>query len=141
MLARIDFFVDEVERVVADEVVLDDPDGGAGLREVISHEPLGVVANISAWNYPYFVGLNVIVPALLTGNAVLYKPSELAALDRAGDRRDAVGRRRSRGGVRARRRRRARSAPRCVEPTRRRCVLHRLLRHRSPHRRGRSPAG
>ena len=26
------------------------------------HEPLGVVANISAWNYPYFVGSNVFVP-------------------------------------------------------------------------------
>ena len=39
-----------------------------------------MVANISAWNYPYFVGCNVIVPALLTGNAVLYKPSEHATL-------------------------------------------------------------
>ncbi len=43
-------------------------------------EPLGVVANISAWNYPYFVGSNVFIPALLTGNAVLYKPSEFATL-------------------------------------------------------------
>jgi acyl-CoA reductase-like NAD-dependent aldehyde dehydrogenase len=51
-----------------------------GVREQISHEPLGVIANISAWNYPYFVGGNVFVPALLTGNAVLYKPSEFAAL-------------------------------------------------------------
>jgi acyl-CoA reductase-like NAD-dependent aldehyde dehydrogenase len=76
VLARIDFFVDQVERVVADEVVLGDTD----LQEVIVHEPLGVVANISAWNYPYFVGLNVLVPALLTGNAVLYKPSEHASL-------------------------------------------------------------
>ena len=50
------------------------------MREQISHEPLGVIANISAWNYPYFVGGNVFVPALLTGNAVLYKPSEFAAL-------------------------------------------------------------
>ena len=41
-------------------------------------EPLGVVANISAWNYPYFVGSNVYIPALLTGNSVLYKPSEFA---------------------------------------------------------------
>ena len=50
------------------------------LEERISHEPLGVVANISAWNYPYFVGANVFVPALLAGNAVLYKPSEFATL-------------------------------------------------------------
>jgi acyl-CoA reductase-like NAD-dependent aldehyde dehydrogenase len=50
------------------------------MTERISHDPLGVVANISAWNYPYFVGGNVFVPALLAGNAVLYKPSEFATL-------------------------------------------------------------
>ena len=49
-------------------------------RPGIGHEPLGVVANISAWNYPWFVGCNVILPALATGNAVLYKPSEYAPL-------------------------------------------------------------
>lgn len=51
----------------------------AGTKEEVRQEPLGVVLNISAWNYPYFVGSNVFVPALLTGNAVLYKPSEFAA--------------------------------------------------------------
>jgi acyl-CoA reductase-like NAD-dependent aldehyde dehydrogenase len=50
-----------------------------GPREIIRHEPLGVVANISAWNYPYFVGANAFIPALLAGNSVLYKPSELAS--------------------------------------------------------------
>ena len=76
LLARIDFFVDHVAAETAPEVVQQD----SGLEERISHEPLGVVANISAWNYPYFVGSNVFVPALLTGNAVLYKPSELSTL-------------------------------------------------------------
>lgn len=75
-LPRIDFFLDHVESVLADDVVLDDPE--AGLLEVVTREPLGVVANISAWNYPWFVGTNAFVPALLAGNAVLYKPSELA---------------------------------------------------------------
>ena len=75
---RIDFFLDHVERVLAGETVL--RDAGEGLEERVAYEPLGVVANISAWNYPYFVGSNVFVPALLTGNAVLYKPSELASL-------------------------------------------------------------
>jgi acyl-CoA reductase-like NAD-dependent aldehyde dehydrogenase len=51
-----------------------------GLNEVISYEPLGVICNISAWNYPYLVGVNVFVPALLAGNAVMYKPSEYATL-------------------------------------------------------------
>ena len=75
---RIDFFVNHVSRVGRDEVVF--ADRGEKLEEKISHEPLGVIANISAWNYPYFVGSNVFVPALLTGNAVLYKPSEFATL-------------------------------------------------------------
>lgn len=76
LLGRIDFFLDEVELSVATETVHDE----GGMTEQIQHTPLGVVANISAWNYPWFVGCNVIVPALLTGNAVLYKPSEYAAM-------------------------------------------------------------
>lgn len=51
-----------------------------GLGEKIVYEPLGVICNISAWNYPYLVGVNVFVPALLAGNAVLYKPSEYASM-------------------------------------------------------------
>ena len=76
LLPRIDFFLGMVDAVTAHETVFDD----AGMRELIQHVPLGVVANISAWNYPWFVGCNVIVPALLTGNAVLYKPSEYATM-------------------------------------------------------------
>jgi len=76
LLPRIDFFLAQTEAAIADEAVFDE----GGMRERIGHVPLGVVANISAWNYPYFVGCNVIVPALLTGNAVLYKPSEFATL-------------------------------------------------------------
>jgi acyl-CoA reductase-like NAD-dependent aldehyde dehydrogenase len=49
-------------------------------REKIVYEPLGVIANISAWNYPYLVGVNVFIPALLGGNGVLYKPSEYSTL-------------------------------------------------------------
>jgi acyl-CoA reductase-like NAD-dependent aldehyde dehydrogenase len=76
LLPRLDFFLEQAERAVRDEHVFD----GGGMHEQIGHVPLGVVANISAWNYPWFVGCNVIVPALLTGNTVLYKPSEHAAL-------------------------------------------------------------
>ena len=49
-------------------------------REKIVYEPLGLIANISAWNYPYLVGINVFIPALIGGNAVLYKPSEFTSL-------------------------------------------------------------
>ncbi len=78
LLPRLDFFLEETAHSLRTEKVYRQPDGA--LEERISHEPLGVVANISAWNYPWFVGSNVFVPALLAGNAVLYKPSELAPL-------------------------------------------------------------
>jgi acyl-CoA reductase-like NAD-dependent aldehyde dehydrogenase len=76
LLPRIDFFLEKTASVVADEDVFDD----GAMRERIGHVPLGVVADISAWNYPWFVSCNVVLPALLTGNAVLYKPSEYATL-------------------------------------------------------------
>ena len=77
VLPRLDFFLEATAKTLRPERVSKDPQGS--MEERISHEPLGVVANISAWNYPWFVGANVFVPALLAGNAVLYKPSELAA--------------------------------------------------------------
>ena len=76
LLGRIDFFLQEVDGQLRTETVFAE----GGMTEQIQHLPLGVVANISAWNYPWFVGGNVFIPALLTGNAVLYKPSEYATL-------------------------------------------------------------
>jgi len=78
LLARLDFFLAESARALREQKVFADP--AQSLDERITHEPLGVVANVSAWNYPYFVGSNVFVPALVAGNAVLYKPSEFATL-------------------------------------------------------------
>ena len=84
-VGRLDFFLDEVAAAVAPTEVRRESDGS--LVEQISFEPLGTIAHISAWNYPWFVGTNVFVPALLTGNAVVHKPSEL--VPRTGD---AMGR-------------------------------------------------
>jgi acyl-CoA reductase-like NAD-dependent aldehyde dehydrogenase len=75
--SRLAFFCDHVESVIKTERL---SSAGESTQEEIEHEPLGVIANISAWNYPYFVGANVFLPALLTGNAVMYKPSEFASL-------------------------------------------------------------
>ncbi|MGE4241602.1 aldehyde dehydrogenase family protein [Ramlibacter sp.] len=76
LLPRLDFFLDEVDRVIADETVWQQD----GMTERIEHRPLGLVANVSAWNYPWFVGCNVLVPALLAGNCILYKPSEFSSM-------------------------------------------------------------
>ena len=76
VLERVDWNIEHASDVIAPRTVTTT----AELEERITYEPVGVVAHVSAWNYPYFVGLNSIVPALLVGNAVCYKPSEHATL-------------------------------------------------------------
>jgi acyl-CoA reductase-like NAD-dependent aldehyde dehydrogenase/uncharacterized protein YceH (UPF0502 family) len=76
VLERIDWNIAHAHEVIAPRTVTSTD----GLEERITYEPVGIVAHVSAWNYPYFVGLNSMVPALLVGNAVCYKPSEHATL-------------------------------------------------------------
>ncbi|HEY4337730.1 MAG TPA: aldehyde dehydrogenase family protein, partial [Puia sp.] len=73
---RIKFFLENTAKWLKEEWVVTE----GATREKIVYEPLGVIANISAWNYPYLVGVNVFIPALLGGNGVLYKPSEYSTL-------------------------------------------------------------
>ncbi len=75
---RIDFFIKEIEETIGRKEMHRAAD--ESMIEAVSYEPLGVIGNISAWNYPYFVGSNVFIPALLVGNTMLYKPSEFATL-------------------------------------------------------------
>lgn len=46
-----------------------------GFVRRIEHHPLGVVLAIAAWNYPLLIPINVLVPGLLAGNAILLKHS------------------------------------------------------------------
>jgi acyl-CoA reductase-like NAD-dependent aldehyde dehydrogenase len=73
---RIKYFIDNAAKYLAEEWITTE----GATKEKIVYEPLGVIANISAWNYPYLVGVNVFIPALLGGNVVLYKPSEYTTL-------------------------------------------------------------
>ena len=43
-------------------------------------EPYGVVAAITPWNYPLWLAVWKVVPALATGNTVVIKPAELTPL-------------------------------------------------------------
>jgi len=52
----------------------------ANFTRYIRHEPLGVVLDIAAWNYPLLIAVNVIVPAILAGNAVIIKHSSRTPL-------------------------------------------------------------
>ncbi len=42
----------------------------------IEYVPLGVIAIISPWNFPFSIPMGQIVTALITGNTVVLKPSE-----------------------------------------------------------------
>ncbi|MBC8346252.1 MAG: aldehyde dehydrogenase family protein [Candidatus Marinimicrobia bacterium] len=46
-----------------------------GFNRFIRRDPLGVVFVVPAWNYPYLIAVNTVVPALLAGNAVVLKHS------------------------------------------------------------------
>jgi acyl-CoA reductase-like NAD-dependent aldehyde dehydrogenase len=50
-------------------------DAERGFKRYIKRQPVGVVLIIFAWNYPYLILVNSLIPAILAGNAVLLKPS------------------------------------------------------------------
>ena len=49
----------------------------------LEFEPRGVVAIISPWNFPFAIPMTELIPALVAGNAVLMKPSELTPVSGA----------------------------------------------------------
>jgi len=51
-----------------------------GYTSMIRRDPLGVVASIAPWNYPFMMAVWKVGPALAAGNTVVLKPSELTPL-------------------------------------------------------------
>ena len=68
---RAGYMLDAAPGVLTPDVLPSQP----GLERSIRHEPLGVVFDIAAWNYPLLIAVNVVVPALAAGNTVLLKHS------------------------------------------------------------------
>ena len=48
-----------------------------GVRQVLRHKPHGVLAVLGPYNFPAHLPNGHIVPALLAGNSIVFKPSEL----------------------------------------------------------------
>jgi len=76
MLDRADTILRLATSGLADETL----EPKAGVRRFIRREPLGIVLDIPAWNYPLLIAVNVVIPALLAGNAVLIKHARLTPL-------------------------------------------------------------
>ena len=51
-----------------------------GYTSMLRREPLGVVASIAPWNYPFMMAAWKLGPALAAGNCVVLKPSELTPM-------------------------------------------------------------
>ncbi len=51
-----------------------------GFERQIKRVPLGVVAVVAPWNYPYLTAVNAVLPALIAGNAVVLKHSHQTPL-------------------------------------------------------------
>ncbi|WP_031466034.1 aldehyde dehydrogenase family protein [Sciscionella sediminilitoris] len=49
-------------------------------NSLVVREPVGVVGAITPWNYPLHQVVNKVAPALVAGNTVVLKPSEIAPL-------------------------------------------------------------
>jgi acyl-CoA reductase-like NAD-dependent aldehyde dehydrogenase len=73
---RARYMVDAAPRALADI----EAEPKQGFRRFIRREPLGVVAVIAPWNYPYLTSVNSVVPALMAGNAVVLKHSHQTPL-------------------------------------------------------------
>ncbi|MBT4888361.1 MAG: aldehyde dehydrogenase family protein [Rhodospirillales bacterium] len=51
-----------------------------GFVRYIKREPVGVVLTIAPWNFPFMTAVNSIVPALMSGNAVILKHAQQTLL-------------------------------------------------------------
>jgi acyl-CoA reductase-like NAD-dependent aldehyde dehydrogenase len=74
---RVKYTVNLAPKALADIIPEDRQDG---FKRFVRREPLGVVAVIAPWNYPYLTSVNAIVPALLAGNVVVLKHSHQTPL-------------------------------------------------------------
>jgi acyl-CoA reductase-like NAD-dependent aldehyde dehydrogenase len=61
---------------LAEDALADVPvKGEAPFKLFVRRDPLGVVLVVPAWNYPWMIAINSVVPALVAGNSVVLKHS------------------------------------------------------------------
>lgn len=65
-----EFYGDNGEVFMHDEVLNTD-----ARKSFIAFEPLGVIASIMPWNFPYWQALRFAAPSLVTGNTIVLKPA------------------------------------------------------------------
>jgi acyl-CoA reductase-like NAD-dependent aldehyde dehydrogenase len=74
------FWAKKAPQYLADERVRSHSPFLLGKKIIVRYRPLGVVGVIGPWNYPLTLGFGDAIPALMAGNTVVIKPSEVAPL-------------------------------------------------------------
>jgi acyl-CoA reductase-like NAD-dependent aldehyde dehydrogenase len=74
------FWAKNAQRYLAEERVKTASPFAKGRKLIVRYAPLGVVGVIGPWNYPLTNSFGDCIPALMAGNAVLLKPSEVTPL-------------------------------------------------------------
>jgi acyl-CoA reductase-like NAD-dependent aldehyde dehydrogenase len=72
------FWLGAIDDLLTATPVALNPINYPGKRGVVRLEPLGVLGLITPWNLPVAIPLRAIIPGLLAGNTVAWKPSEIA---------------------------------------------------------------
>ncbi|MDY7541698.1 MULTISPECIES: aminobutyraldehyde dehydrogenase [unclassified Cryobacterium] len=76
---EVDVMIDQVRFFAGAARVLEGKSGGEYLKDhtsFIRREPIGVIGQVTPWNYPMMMAIWKIAPALAAGNAVVLKPSD-----------------------------------------------------------------
>ena len=75
-LAKFDKIIAELRTATFEETLVDE----GGYRSVAERVPLGVVGVIGPFNFPLYLCLRAVIPALAFGNAVVLKPDQQTAV-------------------------------------------------------------
>jgi len=79
-LATTGFWAKHAEGYLADERVRSGSPFVKGKKLMLRYRPLGLVGIIGPWNYPLANSFGDAIPALMAGNSVIIKPSEITPL-------------------------------------------------------------
>jgi len=74
------FWAKSAEKYLAEEKVRSASPFVKGRKLIVRYAPLGVVGVIGPWNYPLTNSFGDSIPAMMAGNSVLLKPSEVTPL-------------------------------------------------------------
>jgi len=79
VLDGFDYYIEEYKKVSPIDFPIN-PEIQPNTQTKVEFVPHGVIGHIGIWNYPFWQTMITVIPALLTGNSIVYKPSEYATM-------------------------------------------------------------